>query len=134
MKTLRLQTAALMLVALVPAIWCWLRIKPVEEALQPYEITISDPRLSTWQPLWIDARSRENYNAGHIHGAILLNEQGWDGMLSKVFEAWKPDRPIIVYCTAGCEESAKVALRLRDLGLEPVYFLRGGYETWKRTL
>ena len=123
-----------MLAALVPAIWCWLKTKPTEETLQPYEITISDPRLSTWQPLWIDARSKEDYNAGHINGAVLLNEQGWDGMVPKVFETWKPDRPIIVYCGAGCEESIKVALRLRDLGLEPVYYLRGGYETWKRTL
>ena len=133
-KTAATQTAVLLLLALVPAAWCCFKTKPVEETLQPYEVRIDDPRLSRWQTLWIDARSHEDYDAGHIDGAVLLNEEGWDKMLADVFQVWKPERPIIVYCSAGCEESAKIALRLRDLGLEPVYFLKGGYEAWKKRL
>ena len=125
------QALALALVALAPASWCWLHTNSVAEALQPYEVTSQDPRLPGWNPLWIDTRAREDYDGGHIDGAVLLNEEKWDGMLADVFAIWKPDRPIVVYCSAGCEQSEKVALRLRDLGLEPVYFLRGGYEAWK---
>jgi rhodanese-related sulfurtransferase len=127
------QAAVLMLIAFMPATWCWYHTKPAAEALQPYEVTVEDPRLAAWQPLWIDARSREDYDAGHIGGAVPLNEQEWDCMLAGVFEVWKPDRPIIVYCSAGCDESERVAFRLRDLGMEPVYFLSGGYEAWKES-
>jgi rhodanese-related sulfurtransferase len=134
MKAAGMQAMVLILMALVPASWYWLKTGSADEALAPYEVAIDDPRVEAWHPLWIDARARGDYDIGHVTGAISLTEDGWDQMLPAVFEAWKPDRAIIVYCSADCEESEKVAMRLRDLGMDPVYYLKGGYEAWKRAL
>jgi len=105
----------------------------VQETLLPDERIVGDSRLSGKEVVWVDARSEEAYKDGHIPGAVLLNHDGWDTMLGNLFEAWKPDRTIVVYCSEGCQASREVANRIRNLGLEPVYVLKGGYDSWKQS-
>ena len=35
-----------------------------------------------------------------------------------------------MYCSVGCHESTVVAAKIRELGLENVQVLEGGYEAW----
>lgn len=83
--------------------------------------------------IWIDARSAEEFAKEHVPGALSLNEENWEHALPHLFEVWRPDQPIIVYCSAGCPASAKIAAKLRDLGIEPVQTMKGGIEEWKRS-
>ena len=83
--------------------------------------------------LWIDARSEEDFAKDHIPGALSLNEKNWERALPQLFESWQPPRSIIVYCSAGCPASAKIAAKLTALGIEPVRVMEGGYEEWKRS-
>lgn len=112
-------------------------------ALQPPPVEIREPvdgvvgvsEAATWEtePLWIDARSTSAYQAGHIPGATLLNESDWSALVPGVLRHWRPGRPVVVYCgDAGCQASEAVARRLRELGIEPVYVLEGGWDSWKR--
>lgn len=119
-------------IALLPASISWARWQASSKDLAPYEVTLGDQRISTSNVVWVDARSRADYDNGHIVGAILLNEENWDSLLGSVFQAWQPETPIVVYCNAGCQSSEKIAQRLREMGIEPVYYLRGGYDTWKK--
>ncbi len=83
--------------------------------------------------LWVDARPREKFDAEHIEGALLLNEDEWDALLPAVFEAWSPERRVVVYCDSlGCESGREVAARLRRAGIEPVFLLKGGWDAWKK--
>lgn len=81
--------------------------------------------------VWIDARSRANYEADHIPGAILLNPEEWGELLFESQESLQAafDRPVIVYCDGeACTRSAEVGERLRELmGLSPVYVLKGDW-------
>jgi rhodanese-related sulfurtransferase len=83
--------------------------------------------------LWIDARSEDAYQHGHIPEAIQLNEDNWDDGIVTLMNAWlgKP-RPIVVYCgSAGCGTSQRVADRLRDaLPAAEIYTLHGGWDAW----
>jgi thiosulfate sulfurtransferase len=133
MKHALRNTTILVMLAIVPATFSWIRLNKIDHDLLPYEVTLNDPRLPKGDLVWVDARSIEEYEQGHVSGAILLNEEKWDSMLGNLFQAWQPPRTIIVYCDAGCQASQKVAQRLRDLGIEPVYTLKGGYEAWKRS-
>jgi rhodanese-related sulfurtransferase len=83
--------------------------------------------------LWIDARSSEHYEQGHVPGALLLNMQEWDQQLDAVLDRWEPGRPVIVYCgSAACDASREVAAHLRnDVQFDHVYVLKGGWEAWK---
>jgi rhodanese-related sulfurtransferase len=80
--------------------------------------------------LFVDARSEEAFEESHYPGAIHLSEDNWDTGLGRVVQAWEPGLPVIVYCDGdGCASSRKLAERLRtELGLEPVYWLVGGWE------
>jgi len=81
--------------------------------------------------LWIDARSRGEYEKGHIKSAILLNTDEWGDLMFRHQNVLQnaTGYPIIVYCDgSACEKSRIVAERLRELlGLDPVYVLKGDW-------
>jgi len=85
--------------------------------------------------VWIDARTRANYDAGHLPGAILLNPEEWGDLLFNSQEALQAafDQPVIVYCDGdACTRSVDVGESLRELmGLDPVYVLQG---EWRELL
>ena len=81
--------------------------------------------------LWLDARTKAEYDPAHIPGAMLLNEDDWDGLLPPVLAAWNKDRYLVVYCGQSCNASKEVAGRLRnDARLPNIYVLKGGWEAW----
>ena len=122
---------ALLILAAVPGLAAWLFASPKTEKLQPFEIAIGDPKLDG-KVVWVDARSPQEYSAGHATNAIALNEENWDQHLGDLFAAWQPGWLIVVYCNQGCAASEKVAARLREMNLEPAYFLQGGYAAWEK--
>lgn len=85
--------------------------------------------------LWVDARPVEGYSRGHAPGAVPLTEERWGDQLGGVLERWSPAAPVIVYCDGGdCHASERVAARLRDEGLGPVFVLRGGWAELEKAL
>lgn len=85
------------------------------------------------QVMWIDARSREQFETAHVPEAFLLNAGEWEELLPAMLNAWTPDRKLVVYCSAqSCDASKEVARRLKEeAGLKNVYVLSGGWETWQ---
>jgi rhodanese-related sulfurtransferase len=91
------------------------------------EITVAQAQALGAAVLWIDARSRADYEAGRVEGALLLNEDSWGELLIPVVERWQPGMPVVVYCDSrGCQASRKIAERLRDeAGVDTAKVLRG---------
>jgi rhodanese-related sulfurtransferase len=121
------------MIALIPSLisfglhWKTLSV-PVD--LKSGEVTIPMALQMNPTVLWVDARTRKEFDQGHIPNAVLLNEDEWNELLPSITQVWVPERPIVVYCSKHCQSSEKVAQRLRESGLSPVYFLRGGWEAW----
>lgn len=105
-----------------------------EGRLEAGEITLSMAHRFEGDVLWIDARTADEHEVGHVPGAILLNEDDWDEGLLRFFNAHAaaPDALIVVYCgNEGCQASKAVAARLRrEAGLGQVHHLRGGWAAW----
>lgn len=82
---------------------------------------------------WLDARTSAEFAQEHIPGAMLLNEDEWDYLLSEFLMVWDPDATVVVYCSSQtCSASKAVAERLRqDMEGITVYHLKGGWEEWK---
>lgn len=83
--------------------------------------------------LWIDARIQEQFDAGHVPGALLLNEQKFDEQLFGHLDTLQANnRPVIIYCSAAkCEASRHVLERLKQtLPVENVFVLKGGWQAW----
>ncbi len=86
--------------------------------------------------LWIDARPQEQYDAGHVPGALLLNEQKFEEQLVTYLDVLQTNKkPIILYCSAAkCEASRKVLEHLKQvLPIENAFILKGGWQAWQQT-
>jgi rhodanese-related sulfurtransferase len=97
------------------------------------EVTVGEAKRWGETVMWLDARPANEFAAGHVPGAFLLNTDDWDSLLTPVLNSWSPDRRIVVYCSKqSCGASREVARRLRDeAGLKNVFVLTGGWETWQ---
>lgn len=104
--------------------------------------TVNVPVARSWagNAIWVDARPDSEFAAGHVPGAIQLNEDRWNELLPGLLSAWTPDKKIVVYCSAqSCNLAGDVARRLRDEvqikdneGKNCVFVLSGGWEEWQR--
>jgi rhodanese-related sulfurtransferase len=86
--------------------------------------------------IWVDARSREDYEAKHWPEAVLLNLDEWDDLVPGFLEVWDPRKKIVVYCDGGaCRASEEVAGRIRaEFGHEKVFVLNRGWDALKDKL
>lgn len=84
--------------------------------------------------VWIDARSEEVYQKGHIPGALLLNEQGFNEQSFALMDVLQTTtKPVIIYCDGEkCDASRTIHKRLLEVfPLDNCYVLKGGWPAWK---
>jgi rhodanese-related sulfurtransferase len=83
--------------------------------------------------IFIDTREEEEYDEGHIAGAINLPFDFWDDYWEYVEPELDPEAEIIAYCGGfDCELSLFAARELKNLGYEKSYTFFGGWT--KRTI
>jgi adenylyltransferase/sulfurtransferase len=102
----------------------------VREEIDEISTVEAHERLrSETPPLFVDIRPPDEWQEGHIPGAILAPRNN----LESRFEGLVPDRsrPIVVYCSGGTR-SAFAAKTLQELGYEDVVNLASGFADWKR--
>jgi rhodanese-related sulfurtransferase len=74
----------------------------------------------------IDVRAEEDYQKGHIPGAINLPKDKWH-----TFEGLGKDKTNILYCySMVCHLAASAAVKFAERGY-PVMELDGGFDQWK---
>jgi len=134
MSTLR-EILFLLVGAIVPAavaIFVHPQLADRERAgLRPLEVRLET--VADWgdSVLWIDARSPEEFARQTIPGARHFDFDQFDKAIGEILLAWSPNKPIVVFCSAAsCTTSEAIARRLREAGLDDVYFLHGGWEAW----
>ena len=76
----------------------------------------------------IDVRTSEEFNAGHIEGAINIDFKN-EEVFYQSFQRLDKKNPVYVYCKSG-NRSKKSADKLLEMGFSKVYDLRGGYIDW----
>lgn len=107
----------------------------VHEPLRRDEISMQviDERWKG-EVLWIDARPQEQFDAGHVPGAVLLNEQRFDEQLFGLLDTLQTNtKPIVIYCGAArCDASRQILTRLKQtLPVENAFVLKGGWRAWE---
>ncbi len=84
--------------------------------------------------LWVDARPADEFERGHVPGAVSLNEDRWSEALPEFLAThWSPEKKIVVYCSAAsCNLAEDVRRRLREEAKLPndIRILKGGWEAW----
>jgi len=86
------------------------------------------------EAVFIDARSEEEYEKGHVPGAMLVNVDNFDEKISAMTVVLPYDTMVITYCSgSGCESSLEVAGLLKDAGYLRINVFYGGWQLWKNS-
>ena len=82
---------------------------------------------------FIDTRDKDEFEAGHIQGAINIPYHDAETLVSEKLENADPDAPIVTYCSGeNCNSSTVVAMQLVDDGFSHVSIFFGGWPEWKK--
>ena len=87
-------------------------------------------KLITEKVQVLDVRTEEEWNAGHLDGAVRVDYRS-DDFKEAVGKAVDLKKPVLVYCHSG-GRSANAAMVLEKLGCETVYDMKGGITAWKK--
>lgn len=75
----------------------------------------------------VDVRAAEDYEKGHVPGAINIPESQWNNP-----QGLSRDKQNIIYCyTITCHLAAKAALKFAEAGY-PVMEMEGGWQVWMK--
>ncbi len=109
----------------VPADKQWLEVDPAQAK-----------SLHASGALFVDARRTEQYEEGHVPGAVSISpwESGTDDKIGQVMFDVQADmaKPIVVYCNGGaCEDSHMIGEKLWQAGHTSVYVYKDGFPNWQ---
>ena len=76
----------------------------------------------------VDVRTPDEFNAGHIKKATLINFYDTNFEEQSIQKLDK-NKPVYLYCRSG-GRSAKAAKKYKDAGFVKVYNLLGGFNAW----
>lgn len=79
--------------------------------------------------LLLDVRTVEEFEAGHVDGAVNVPVED-PNELAERWEELPRDRAIVVYCQTG-RRSVTASELLAENGFDEVYNVVGGYERWR---
>lgn len=102
--------------------------KKIYRTIEKDEITIEQLKNMKEQKIVIiDVRSKQEYDEGHIDGAISVPEYEIRTKINKIVE--NENEIIIVYCSTG-RRSKKAQKTLNKLGYINVFNLYNGYQNY----
>ncbi len=83
--------------------------------------------------LFIDARDRSDYDAGHVKGAISLPTIDFSQRFAKMKKRIQKSESVVVYCGGPtCPLGRDLAEMMIGAGIEPpLYLMDDGYPGWK---
>lgn len=84
--------------------------------------------------IFLDARIQNEYDAGHVSQAYLLNSSMFGTPAAdEAMKALDASQPVVIYCGGGeCDASKNVAILLQQAGFKQLHILENGYPEWKQ--
>ncbi|MEJ2726983.1 MAG: rhodanese-like domain-containing protein [Deltaproteobacteria bacterium] len=82
--------------------------------------------------LFVDARSQNDYENGHIPGAISLPVGQFEERIGSFLNRYPLEQPMVTYCSGRtCEDSHDLARFLSDVGFADVRIFIDGLPGWE---
>ena len=103
-----------------------------EGELREGEIRLADVSKNTTL-IWVDARDAEDYDQGHVKGALNVNEHLYYMQVAKFLDKFDGTQTVLVYCSnEGCDSAQWVAERLRkETTARTIYVIYKGWDAIK---
>lgn len=81
--------------------------------------------------LLFDARTKEDYNQGHLPGAVSFPVYEFDEVFGQMTELLGQGKTIITYCSSvTCMDSTLLAKKLYAKGHKDIFVYKGGFTEW----
>jgi rhodanese-related sulfurtransferase len=97
------------------------------KAVRRITIDEAEKLVKSGKAIYVDVRSKEQYEKGHIRGAISMPHSQMVARLREI----PPGRTIITYCACSAEQSSgRAVLELAAHGLKNAAALTGGWSAW----
>lgn len=109
---------------------------PTSEELSEGEVTQDRLAglLDAGRIVLIDARSPEEYERGHIAGAVNIPYDQLIGYYDTLRDRVPMDAYVVCYCESyTCDTSDNLATELRLMGYRNVVVYKGGWEEWEQS-
>jgi len=120
----------------IPLVEDWSeKSNPVTSSGENLEISLAEAAnlFKEKRSIFIDARSKEEYDAGRIKGAKSLPYKEADWKFVEAMAGVSENSSIITYCDGEtCELSMELAVFLRNAGYKNVRVLSNGWSVWKQ--
>ncbi len=99
--------------------------------LQEIDIETMRYMLETDEVVLVDARTKEEFNDGHIPGAVNLPVYEFPRYYQEAADRFGNDRIIVTYCSSiTCVDSSLLAEKLYRKGHTQIFVYRGGFDEW----
>ena len=83
--------------------------------------------------VFIDARRKRDFKAGHLKDAINLQVDTDEAQRIEIMKKTSKSAKLIIYCQSnGCLYAEEVAVQLKDDGFTDISIFKGGWEKWKK--
>ncbi len=94
----------------------------------------AEMRFFTQTAVFLDVRSRDLYEKGHIPGALNLPLEELEERFVEALGHFPPDTNFIAYCDGeGCSLSKDMAFALIERGIGNVWVLVNGWTVWQES-
>ena len=106
--------------------------EPVIGELEIETVALARKLFNTGEYVFVDARSAEDYQEGHIRGAVSLPVGQVEAKLSEFLQQYPPETAIITYCSGRtCQDSHHLAEVLLEMGYENINVFIDGFPGWE---
>ncbi len=103
-----------------------------EDPFRPIALEDARALFNNGRAIFVDARPREEYEAGHVAGAFWLPFEAFAAGRPRVLDLLSAEVPLVIYCEGGdCHVSTQVAEMLADYGFRDLRVLTDGWPAWK---
>lgn len=105
---------------------------PVVRDLEIRDVAVAREIYDRHEAVFVDARSRAVFDAGHIQGAVSLPVGNFDEEIGAFLRAHPFETYLVTYCSGReCDDSHELAMRLFSAGYERVSVFIDGYPGWE---
>lgn len=106
--------------------------EPAIGDLEIETVALARKLFNTGEYVFVDARSAEDYQEGHIRGAVSLPVGQVDAKLAEFLQQYPPETAIITYCSGRtCQDSHHLAEVLMELGYDNINVFIDGFPGWE---
>jgi rhodanese-related sulfurtransferase len=104
----------------------------VADNLEIGDLSLAKKMFDRGSYVFVDARTHEDFAAGHVKGAVSLPIGDFDAGIHDFLDRFPPETGIVTYCSGrNCEDSHQLARLFLDLGYARVKVMIDGYPGWE---